>query len=157
MNTHKESRQAWQRLALVLLALAGVVACQTPEEDPPPPQTEILSVDFIPNENLSPGDTVAIRCRIKDSLDTRFNFYWRIGVAEDLGAPIGGGNLIDAELGSFLWDRDWLSFNRNTVHWVVADCTQTYYLRVAVRVDNGDSKKATVKSGNSMQISIYQD
>lgn len=151
----KPKQETWQRLLLLTLLIAGLYACGTGEEYPPPPQTEILSVDFIPNENLSPGDTVAIRCRIKDSLDTRFNFYWHVGVAEDLGATIGGGNLIDAEyMGYYAWDKTWNSEKRNTVHWIVPDCTRSFTLIVSVLIDNGNSEKLTVLGGNSIKITI---
>jgi len=154
MIQKQENRQAWQRLLLVTLAITGFYACQLPEEDPLLPQTEILSVDFIPNTDLVPGDTVAIRCRIKDSLDTRFNYYWRVSNALVLGSPIGGGNLIDAELGAFRRDRDWWSENRNTVHWVVPDCTRSFTLIVGVEVDNLLRQKLPVESGNYIEIII---
>lgn len=63
-------------------------ACTLGTTDPDPiPQTEVLAVYLYP-DTVAVGDTVLIHVLIKDSLDTRFKFYWAFPNAELI--PVGG-------------------------------------------------------------------
>lgn len=62
--------------AIILIGLIQACTYGTPDPEPVP-QTEILEIRLTP-DTVAVGDTVLIHCLIKDSLDTRFNFFWNL-------------------------------------------------------------------------------
>ena len=59
----------------------------TPPDPPPAPQTEILDIRLDP-DTVVVGDTVLIHAVIRDSLDSRFVYDWRLN--EDRVVPVNG-------------------------------------------------------------------
>jgi len=84
----------------------------------PPPQTQILRIDIIPNDTLAPGDTATFRCVIADSLDTRFIFTWGI----------------DKKNGTELIKTD-----TNSIQWVAPKNSKIYTHNVSVNNGSKDS------------------
>lgn len=59
----------------------------TPPDPPPEPQTEILEIRLDP-DTVAVGDTVLIHAVIRDSLDSRFVYDWRLNEARIV--PVNG-------------------------------------------------------------------
>lgn len=116
--------------------IAGLQACGGNEYDEELPQTEILAFTIEPSENLMPGDTVTMTCKIKDSLDTRFNFYWSVDYGFGGVLLFDAGDLFPAEkVGEGSRPRRWTQ-NRNWVKWIVPDCTGYFSATFRVIPDN---------------------
>jgi|SRR5690554_944276 len=76
------------RAAIFILFLSSINDCSLGTPDPPPiPQTEILSIVLMP-DTVAVGDTVLIHGIIKDSLDSRFKYYW--GFPDKEKIPVDG-------------------------------------------------------------------
>lgn len=64
---------------LILIANCGLNIGGGPDPDPDP-VTEIIGFTFFPNDTVSVGDTLTIKCIIKDSLRTDLRFVWQVGI-----------------------------------------------------------------------------
>ena len=89
MNLKNESHKTVQQfLALFVFGLT-LFTCVGPEEpyEYDPPATEILRIELTP-DTLIMGDTLFIRCVVKDSLDPAILFSW--GLASERIVPVNG-------------------------------------------------------------------
>ena len=89
MNFKNESHKTVQQfLALFVFGLT-LFTCVGPEEpfEYDPPATEILRIELTP-DTLIMGDTLLIRCVVKDSLDPALLFSWNL--ANERIVPVNG-------------------------------------------------------------------
>lgn len=118
---HKTVINSLLAIAIVLL----VASCNffegayPPPE--PPPQTEILRIEILPNDTLAPGDTATFRCIIADSLDSRFVFTWSIDKTET---------------------DELVRTDTNSIRWVAPEDTKSYTYNVTT--DNGSEDSTSV-------------
>jgi hypothetical protein len=87
---NQPQRSAWATLGLLFaLALAFFDYEVSSAVENPPPLTQILRVDVIPNP-VAAGDSLTLRCVTIDSLATGYTFAWRLpgGVRIDTTVPV---------------------------------------------------------------------
>jgi len=139
---------------LALALIAGLNACGGHEYDEELPQTEILAFTIEPSENLMPGDTVTLTCKIKDSLDTRFNFYWSVdygNCTDTCRLHFDAGDLFPAEKVMRSLPKRWTQ-NRNWVKWIVPDCTGYFAAYFYVDVTNFNKEMTAVDASRIIII-----
>jgi len=76
----------------MVLVLTSLNACETlgdpdPEEPTYPPATTILRVELTP-DTLVQGDTLTLKCVVKDSLDPNLRFDWSLSSTRII--PVNG-------------------------------------------------------------------
>lgn len=99
-------------------------------------QTKILKV-LVQPDTVAPGDTASFTCVIKDSIDTRFKFYWLIQYGKVEGA---------IQYGYY----DYKSGNSRSIKWIAPEKSDTYNFEVTV--DNGSADSSWVKKSFSITI-----
>ena len=101
-------------------------------------QTAILSAKAVP-DIVAPGDTVQFICRITDSTNTKFRFYWYIFY----GTTIGGKDTTYGGLGAYV-----TSVGR--IKWKAPDKLQAYDFEVTA--DDGDPDLVPVDEAFSVTV-----
>ncbi len=101
-------------------------------------QTIILSARAIPDV-VAPGDTVQFVCRIKDSTNTKFRFYWYT----PNGTPIGGKDTTYGGLRVRITSE-------NRIKWKAPDKSNVYDFEVFV--DDGDTLLLPVDEAFSVTV-----
>jgi len=89
MNLKNESHKTVQQFFALFIFGLTLFTCVGPEEpyEYDPPATEILRIELTP-DTLIVGDTLLIRCVVKDSLDPELLFSW--GLASERIVPVNG-------------------------------------------------------------------
>ena len=134
MNLKNESNKTVQQFFALFVFGLTLFTCVGPEEpyEYDPPATEILRIELTP-DTLIMGDTLLIRCVVKDSLDPALLFSWNL--ANERIVPVNGktdSSVIRWNAG----DLDWFG-NR-------PDSVKKMYLLTNVRVSKqGEYSEST--------------